>query len=90
MLKCQKNSNPYFYTLASCLKSCEENVVVEKASIVYKHEVAAMNDDGPLGLPRNVQQLRNFCFRVRLLSHDALCNLHELGYDMPGFIWKIV
>lgn len=30
-------------------------VVVEKASVVYKHEIAAMKDDRPLGLPRNVQ-----------------------------------
>ena len=51
-----------------------------------------MKDDEPLGLPRNVQQLRNLRFRVinsKHLSRDSLYNLHELGYDIPGFVWKV-
>ena len=93
----KQNSNCNFRTLASYLKSCEGKVAVEKANFVYKQEIAAMKDaamkdDEPLGQPRNVQQLRNLHFRVmnsKPLSHDSLYNLHELGYDMPGTIWKI-
>ena len=35
----------------------------------------------------NCQHLRRQAFR---LSHDALYNLHELSYDIPDFVHKIV
>ena len=35
----------------------------------------------------NCQYLKRQAFR---LSHDALCNLHELLYDIPDFVHKIV
>ena len=46
----------------------------------------------PVYTPRNVQQLRNLRFKElkrSRISQDALYNLHEIAYDIPGFIWKI-
>ena len=63
------------------LKSCEGKVAVEKASIVYKQEITAMNE--PLGLPRNVQQLRNLRFRVMIPNacHMIPCIIY-MNLDM--------
>ena len=51
-----------------------------------------VNGGVPLAVPRNIQQMRNLCFKVvnrNRISHDALYNLNEIAYDVPGFIWKI-
>ena len=42
--------------------------------------------------PRNMKQLRNLRFKhlqQSRISQDALYSMHELAYDIPGFIWKI-
>ena len=42
--------------------------------------------------PRNTKQVSNMQARVRQkfrLIHDALYNLHELAYDLDGFLAKI-
>ena len=63
--------------------------------MVYKKEVATAACDsqfGPVLTPRNIKQLRNLRYQhlndIRL-SRDSLYNLHEIAYDIPGFIWKI-
>ena len=67
----------------------------EKANVVYKKEVAAMNCSSnaiPTNTPRNIKQLRNLRFqhlKQCRLSQDALYNIHEIAYDNPGFVWKI-
>ena len=67
----------------------------KKANVVYKQEVAGMKCDPklvPIQTPRNLKQLRNLRFKSLCnsrLSRDALFNLHEIAYDVPGFIWKI-
>ena len=46
-----------------------------------------------ISLPRNVKQIQNARAQKRQkfrLSHDALYNLHELAYDLNGFVHKIV
>ena len=46
----------------------------------------------PVYTPRNIQQLQNLRFKhlnQTRISQDALYNLHEIAYDIPGFIWKI-
>lgn len=55
----------YFRSLPSYIKLCEEKVAIDKASIVYKREVAGMkNSAASLDVPRNIQQLRNLRFKV--------------------------
>ena len=42
--------------------------------------------------PRNMKQLRNLMYKhlnQTRISRDALYNMHELAYDIPGFIRKI-
>ena len=60
--------------------------------MVYKKEVATAACDfqfGPVLTPRNIKQLRNLRYQhlndIRL-SRDSLYNLHEIAYDIPGFI----
>lgn len=43
-------------------------------------------------MPRNSKQIANIQYRERQksrLSHDALYNLHEIAYDLDGFVTKI-
>ena len=43
-------------------------------------------------VPRNVKQLPNLRFKhlhQTRISLDALYNIHELAYDIPGFMWRI-
>lgn len=77
------------------MKECEKKCQFDKANVVYKREVAAMNcqpHNIPVQIPRNMKQLRNLRYqhlnRTRI-SRDALYNLHEIAYDIPGFTWKI-
>ena len=64
--------------------------------IVYKKEIATMscnNDKVTTETPRHVKQLRNLRYdhlHKSGLSKDGLYNLHEITYDIPGFVWKIV
>lgn len=64
--------------------------------IVYKKEIATMscnNDKVTTETPRDVKQLRNLRYdhlHKSRLSKDGLYNLHEIAYDIPGFVWKIV
>lgn len=91
----KKNSKTFTRTCPSYLKTCEELVKTKVANVVYKKEIAAMNCETsavPVYTPRNVQQLRNLRFKhlnQTRISQDALYNLHEIAYDIPGFIWKI-
>ena len=77
------------------LKICEGLVKTQKADLVYKKEVAAMNSESsaiPVYTPHNIQQLWNLCFKElkqSQSSQDALYNFHEIAYYTQGFIWKI-
>ena len=90
------SAKPFTRTCPSYLHSCKELVSKDKAHIVYKNEVAAMRTEAnlvPVQTPRNTKQLRNLRFQQlqqTRLSQDALYNLHEIAYDLPGFVWKIV
>ena len=68
------------------LKSCEGKVTVEKASIVYKQEITAMNERTPWSTQKcaAVKEPSLQSNDSKHLSHDSLYNLHEFGYDMPG------
>ena len=85
----------YVRTCPSYLKKCETLVKDSKANVVYKKEIASMCCDPsqiPVQTPRNIKQLRNLRFKhlnKLRISQDALYNLHEIAYDIPGFVWKI-
>ena len=91
----KKNSKTFTQTCPSYLKTSEELVKTKVANMVYKKEIAAMNWEPSAVLvctPYNIQQLRNLRFKhfnQTRISQDALYNLHEIAYDIPGFIWKI-
>ena len=64
---------------------------------VYKQEISnqGMNCSSslqPVYVPRNIKQIHNAQAQKRQkfrLSHDALYNLHEITYDVNGFVHKI-
>lgn len=82
-------------TCPSYLSSCEVLVQNRKANVVYKQEVATMKCEPalvPVKTPRNLKQLRNLRFKSlknSRISRDALFNIHEIAYDIPGFVWKV-
>lgn len=63
----------------------------------YKQEILSQVSKYPSSLqtvylPRNVKQIQNAQAQKRQtfrLSHDALYNLHEVAYDLNGFVHKI-
>jgi len=64
---------------------------LSKASVVYKKEIARLNDDAISGL-RNIQQFRNLQFKVlsvQRITRDELCNVYEISKS-SDFIWKFV
>jgi len=67
----------------------------KKANVIYKKKVASICCSPslvPVEAPRNVKQLQNLQFKhfhQSRISQDALFNLHEIAYDIPGFVWKI-
>ena len=66
------------------------------ANVVYKKEVASMQGEPelvPVTTPRNMKQLRNHHHKqlqLSRISHDDMYNLHEIAYDIPGYIHKII
>ena len=79
-------------TCPSVLRNLPVN---DAPSNVYKNEVAkgdCQPQYQPVLKPRNTKQVSNMQARERQkfrLSHDALYNLHELAYDLDGFLAKI-
>jgi len=47
----------------------------------------------PVTTPHNMKQLRNLHHKklqLSRISHDDMYNLHEIAYDIPGYIHKII
>ena len=90
------STTPFIHSCPSYLKKWEEKCQVNKANVVYKKEVAQTScqpEHVPVCTPRNMQQLRSIRHRrlnQQRIFNDELYNLHELAYDIPGFIQKIV
>ena len=67
-----------------------------QANTVYKQEVSQASVTGsqaPTVLPRNLKQLQNLRFKhlkESRLSRDDLYNLHEIAYDIDGFVHKVI
>ena len=87
------NENPHVRTCGSVLRELENST--QSPSVVYKKKIVDCSSTmlSPVLLPRNRKQVSN-CQHLRRqafrLSHDALYNLHELSYDIPDFVHKIV
>lgn len=89
------HENLHIRTCGSVLRELE--TTMESPSVAYKKKIAdckaTMLQQHSVLLPRNIKQVTN-CQSLRRqayrLSHDALYNLHELSYDIPGFVHKIV
>ena len=79
---------PSVFHTAKQTKGCPTNV--------YKRMVADSKcspDKQPVLIPRNPKQISNLQAKERQstrLTHDALYNLHELAYDLDGYVSKIV
>lgn len=88
-----KGSKQYVRSCPSVLQKANE--IQDVPSNVYKKMVAEVdcaNFHQPVLLPRDTTQIRNLQARNRQkfrLTHDSLYNLHELAYDLDGFVSKI-
>ena len=84
---------PFMRTCPSVLKSLSGTN--ELPSAVYKKAIAindCRGDHQPVLKPRNCRQIANLQFKERQrlrLTHDALYNMHEVAYDLNGFVAKI-
>ena len=91
-----KDARPFFRTSPSTLQRLRTLVKQDTAGVVYKKEVASMSCDNTkvaTEMPRNIKQLRNLRFdylHKSRLSKDGLYNIHDIAYDIPGFVWKII
>ena len=69
---------------------------VDVPSNVYKKEIAkndCLPEHQPVLKPKNVKQISNVQAQNRQkyrLTHDALYNIHELAFNLDGFIAKII
>lgn len=87
---------PFVRTCPSTLKKLKSDCSVNTAGTVYKREVSTMRDPPelvPIKTPRNLKQLRNMrykCLQQSRISQDTLYNLHEVAYDVSGYMWKII
>ena len=91
----RNNEKNFVRTCPSTLNRCRDLVKLDKPNVVYKKEVAEIKCSPNLVsvcTPRNLKQVRNVRYEhlnLTRISHDALYNLHEIAYDIAGFIWKI-
>ena len=95
-----KNSkSPFIRTLPSYLNSMRKLSKETKPSILYKNEVATVLnwiDDKTQSVilaPRNMKQLQNLRHKSlhnKRLSRDDLLNIHQMDYNLNGYIMKIV
>lgn len=85
-------NQPHVRTCPSVLRALSSTDV---PSNVYKNEIGKNDCDPqllPVLKPRNTSQVSYVQAKERKkyrLTHDALYNLHELSYDLDGFVAKI-
>ena len=90
----KRDSKSHFRACPSVLKRVSE--ANDTPVNVYKKEISSgQGIKCPSGLqrvslPRNVKQIQAQKRQKFRLSHDALYNLHELAYDLNGFVHKTV
>ena len=86
----------YIRTCPSVLQEIKSSSQAECPSSFYKKKISTSKCHStlnPVLNPRNVKQVANHKsierqkFRV---SHDELYNIHEMAYDLSGFVGKII
>ena len=91
--KTNNHNRTHHMTAPSVLQSLKENID-NTASEIYKRKVQKEFIPGHTTLlPRNQKQVSNAQYGVRQknrMTKDALYNLHELAYDAPHFVKRIV
>ena len=89
----KRDEKMHVRTCPSVLKAISN---VDVPSNVYKKEIAkndCLPEHQPVLKPKNVKQISNVQAKNRQkyrLTHDALYNIHELAFDLDGFIAKII
>ena len=89
----KSSTRSYMRTCPSVLHSIARSH--DLPSTVYRKEIAGSSchdQHQPVLKPRNTKQVANIQSKNRQkfrLSHDALYNLHELAFDLSGFVAKI-
>ena len=92
----KKGSTAFVRTCPSTFNKLAKVCKTNKASVVYKKEVAEANclsEQVPTHMPRDLKQLQNLRFKHlshSRISRDDLYNLHEIAYDTKGFVHKII
>ena len=92
----KKSDRNFVRTCPSTMKKLSKECKTQPANVVYKKEVAQANaaeNHVPTVLPRNLKQLQNLRFqhsKQSRISRDDLYNLHEISYDITGFVHKII
>jgi hypothetical protein len=89
-------TKPYIRVCPSVIKEIKAADMSEPPSKIYKREVSTFNYPAQLSAvlqPSSTRQVTNHksIERQRFrLSHDGLYNLHEISYDLCGFVSKII
>ena len=84
------SSQTFTRTCPSVLRNVED--LSDLPSNIYKREVGksdCLSEHQPVLVPRNSKQVDNMQLQTHqkfCLTHDALYNMHELAYDLGGFV----
>ena len=89
-------TRPYIRTCPSVLRQIKTSDPAECPSTFYKRAISMSRCHStltPVLNPRNIKQVANHKTSERQrfrISHDELYNIHEIAYDLTGFVSKIV
>lgn len=90
------STRPYVRTCPSVLKEIKTSNPTDCPSTFYKKAISASQCHStlsPVLNPWNIKQVANHKTLERQkfrISHDDLYNIHEIAYDLSGFVSKIV
>ena len=90
-----KGSNSYVRTCPSVIQKIKESDPSEFPSTFYKKSIATTSCHSTLNPVLHLQNTRQGVNHKSIqrqktrLSHDALYNIHEIAYDLDGFVSKI-
>ena len=91
-----KTSKPYIRTCPSTISDIKSEDPAQLPSASYKKAIskpAYPPSLQPVYKPRNSRQIHNHRTLERQkfrISHDALYNVHEIAYDLKGYVAKII
>ncbi len=89
----EDNSHVFKRTCPSVLTTLSTNTKNSPSSL-YKSAISNPPTECPptlqsMYMPRNLRQIKNIQYKERQkcrLTHDAIYNLHEIAYDLDGFV----